>query len=77
MKTKSGKAEHKSWAQANSTRAAKLFKAGKTIPEIAEAFGDRSRQNRVRNALHALGLYEFKQRKTAKKSAPRTRTARA
>ncbi len=62
------KTQTKTWAQANSARAAKLFKAGKSVPEIAEAFGDRSRQNRVRNALHALGLYEFKQGKAAKKS---------
>lgn len=65
---KSGKPESKTWAQANGARAAKLYRAGKSVPAIAEAFGDRTRQNRVRGALVALGLYEIKTRKTAKKS---------
>lgn len=71
MKIKSGTSEQKTWAQANGARAAKMFKAGKSISEIAEVFGDRGKQNRVRSALNALGLYEFKHRKAVKKAPHR------
>jgi hypothetical protein len=62
MKRKPGKPVQgkKTWAQANGAKAARLFKAGKNVPEIAEQFGDRTKQNRVRGALFAAGVYKYK-----------------
>jgi hypothetical protein len=47
------------WAYLNGAKAAKMFKAGKSVPDIAEKFGDRSKQNRVRAALFAAGVYKY------------------
>ena len=43
----------------NGAKAVKMFKAGKSVPDIAEKFGDRSKQNRVRAALFAAGVYQY------------------
>ena len=69
---KSGKPVHgqNSWAQLHGAQAVRLFKAHKSVPEIAEHFGDRTKQNRVRAALFAAGVYEYK-RNAAKKSGRR------
>jgi hypothetical protein len=63
MKRKSGKpVQHrKTWAQLHGAKAVRLLKAGKSVPEIAEQLGDRTKQNRVRGALFAAGVYKYKQ----------------
>jgi hypothetical protein len=70
MKRKSGKPVQatKTWAQLHGAKAVRLFKAGRCVPDIAEAFGDRTKQNRVRAALFAAGVYQYEKR-TAKKAA--------
>jgi hypothetical protein len=55
-----GKSSKGTWADQNTEKAVRLFKAGKTISEIAESFGDKTKQNRVRGALAMAGVYEFK-----------------
>jgi len=67
MTRKPGKPVHskKTWAQQHGVKAARLFKAGKSVPDIAEHFGDRTKQNRVRGALFAAGVYQY--RRAAKK----------
>lgn len=49
-----------SWASQNTEKCVRLFKAGKGIADIAEAMGDRNKQNRVRAALALAGSYEYK-----------------
>jgi len=46
------------WAQKNGAESVRLFKAGKTVPEIAQHFGDRTKKNRVRAALVFAGVYK-------------------
>jgi len=61
MKKKSGKPVHRkgTWAYLHGAKAVKLFTAGKSVPDIAEKFGDRTKQNRVRAALFAAGVYQY------------------
>jgi hypothetical protein len=46
------------WAKKNGAESVRLYKAGKTVPEIAQHFGDRTRKNRVREALIFAGVYK-------------------
>jgi hypothetical protein len=48
------------WAQKNGAESVRLFKAGKTVREIAQYFGDRTKKNRVRSALTFAGVYKSK-----------------
>lgn len=59
MKRKSGKPVKKTWAQLHGAKAVRLFKAGRGVPDIAEAFGDRTKQNRIRAALFTAGVYKY------------------
>lgn len=69
------KAQHKTWAQRYGARAAKMYKAGRSVPEIAAHFGDRLQQNKIRRALYALGVYEYqsgpKSRRKTRKNSPK------
>jgi hypothetical protein len=46
------------WAKKNGAESVRLFKAGKTVPEIAQHFGDRTKKNRVVRALEFAGVYK-------------------
>lgn len=46
------------WAKKNGAETVRLYKAGKSVPEIAQHFGDRTKKNRVFAALTFAGVYK-------------------